>query len=29
VDGTGWKLASIGRSSQNEMALIVFNPVAF
>ena len=28
ADGTGWKLTSIGRSSQNEMALIVFSAVA-
>jgi hypothetical protein len=27
VDGTGWKLRSIERSSQNAMALLLFNPV--
>jgi hypothetical protein len=27
VDGTGWKLGSIGRTSLTAMALLVFDPV--
>jgi hypothetical protein len=28
VDGTGWKLGSIGRSSKSAIALLVFNPMS-
>jgi hypothetical protein len=28
VEGTGWKLGSIGRSHEGAVALLTFNPVA-
>lgn len=27
VDGTGWKLESVGRNAQNSLAMLVFNPI--
>jgi hypothetical protein len=29
ANGTGWKLASIGRSPKDTMALFIFEPVEF
>jgi hypothetical protein len=29
VNGTGWKLVSIGRSPKDTMALLTFEPVEF